>query len=497
MQPVPHVLSATENPQLPAQLRPQQDPEQLSQQQLQQQQRELQQQQQQIDLRLQLQQQQPLQGQQQEFAEQHDASQQHAIGLAAGMGVQPVQLASAAQNPPEPRRVSRQGPDHGLEHLQAHVPIQHSEGSLPVSDLNQRQLWEPPAHTLPEAEQAAQVSLQQLPTAESDAQGRNPGQCRCEPGGEKLDLGTSAECHVSRVVARQDHEGSSTGTISLSEVSALYGEASPSVSQGETPVLRSVGETSFSCLDDRLTNPSISTPGGDIGEFILALASYLVEKGGSQIVPQHTVDVLLARYLDTLPTSRPMVHCTDDRAIRHLEGELPMENLDLAEPPEHLKAGLLEKLTEVENQGDSHIRLMLKQPEWFQLDRNLVPTVLKSFYTHLWGGGSKLKLMVLAGDSNPQAFLEVTSAQLCGSRGFAPLLTPRTKSHALLISHLDAVTFRREELASFFADVANTSPQKIDQKKLHQRLDRHGWLALETTGSRIAANLPFYTVTYS
>jgi len=377
------------------------------------------------------------------------------------------------------------------------MPAQHSEGSLPSADLNQRQLWEPPPHALPGAEQAEQVSLQQLPTTESDAQGRNPGQCRCEPGGQKVDLGTSAQCHVSRVVARQDHEGSGTGTISLSEVSALYGEASPSVSQGETPIVRAVGETSFSCLDDRLTNPSMSTPGGDIGEFILALASYLVEKGGSQTVPQHTVDVLLARYLDTLPTSRPMVHCTDDRAIRHLEGELPMENLDLAQPPENLKVGLLEKLTEVENQGDSHIRLMLKQPEWFQLDRNLVPTVLKSFYTHLWSGGSKLKLVVLAGDSNPQAFLEVTSAQLCGSRGFAPMLTPRTESHALLISHLDAVTFRREELASFFADVANTSPQKIDQKKLHQRLDRHGWLALETTGSRIAANLPFYTVTYS
>mmetsp|Transcript_8546 Transcript_8546/g.26784 ORF Transcript_8546/g.26784 Transcript_8546/m.26784 type:complete len:278 (+) Transcript_8546:3-836(+) len=274
--------------------------------------------------------------------------------------------------------------------------------------------------------------------------------------------------------------------------------------------LAPVAGTSFMCLDDRVTEPSLATPGGDLGEFILALSTYMQERdtsGGTNPV-QEAVDAFLMHYVESLPATRPLVHCTDDRAVQHLEAALPAENLDLRSPPEHAKqAGLLQKLTEVENQGDSHIRLMLKQPEWFQLHQLLVPMVLRSFYGLLWMqhqdptsslyAAPKLKLQILSGVSNPQAFFEVTSSALCEGSGIAPMMTPRQGSHAVLISHIDAVSLRRRELAAFFARVANATPRKLDVEKMHQRLDRHGWLALETTGSRLASNLPFFTLTYT
>jgi hypothetical protein len=222
---------------------------------------------------------------------------------------------------------------------------------------------------------------------------------------------------------------------------------------------------------------------------------------------QEVVDALLLKYLETIPSSRPMVHCTDDRAISHLEAEMPLENLDLSAPPDHAKTTLLQKLTEVENHGDSHIRLLLKKPEWFQLNEYLVPMAVKAFYNLLWQQNTdaksplnkspKLQLEVLVGQSDPQGFLEVSSGELCHSGGLAPMLTPRTPQRSVLISHLDAVSLRRQELASFFTRIANASPRKINKAQLHQRMDRHGWLALETTGSRIANGLPFYTLTYS
>merc|ERR1719446_1686781 len=114
-----------------------------------------------------------------------------------------------------------------------------------------------------------------------------------------------------------------------------------------------------------------------------------------------------------------MVHCQDDRAIEHLEAAVPMENLDLRSPPEHARESLLQKLTEVENHGDSHIRLLLKKPEWFQVSEYLVPMAVKAFYHLLWQQNtdpksplyqsSKLKLEVLVGQSAPTAFLEVSS----------------------------------------------------------------------------------------
>jgi len=290
----------------------------------------------------------------------------------------------------------------------------------------------------------------------------------------------------------------------LADISAIYGGGSfLTEAQYQQVHLAKVASTSFECLDDRIGTPSLATPGGDLGEFILALQTYLSERDPTRSTPpeQEVVDTLLNRYVDSLPEGRPMVHCTDDRAIAHLESELPVENLDLRAPPEHVKAqGLLQKLTEVENHGDSHIRLMLKQPEWFQLDERLVPMVLKSFYSRLWrddASAPRLQLRVLQGESNPQAFLEVSSSEVCENNGEAPMLTPKTAHRSLLISHLDAVSHRREELAAFFAKIANTTPRKINKEKLHQRLNRHGWLALETTGSRIAAGLPFYTLTYT
>jgi len=324
--------------------------------------------------------------------------------------------------------------------------------------------------------------------------------CPCE---EKAQLG----CKVSKVIVRQDHAGSNGMT--LADVSAVYGGSVLTMNQREMVTLTRVASTSFECLDDRISEPSLSTPGGDLGEFILALASYLAARDpeGNTRPTQEAVDSLFAHYLESMPPNRPMVHCTDERAIAHLEAQLPIENLDLSSPPEHAReAGLLEKLTQVDNHGDSHIRLLLKQPEWYQLGDYLVPMVIKAFYSNLWRQNQdassplhrepKLKLRVLIGESNPQAFLEVSSSDLCHSAGDAPMIAPHTVSRSMLVSHLDAVSLRREELADFFAKIANTTPRKVDRKQLHQRLDRHGWLALETTGSRIAAGLPFYTMAY-
>jgi len=329
-----------------------------------------------------------------------------------------------------------------------------------------------------------------------------PKQCECK--GLAANGGT---CSVSKVSVHQDH--AATAGISLAGISAIWGSSVLTKEQREQVTLGKVSETSFHCMDDRVTKSSIFTPGGDFGEFVLALSSYLQERdpSGQMLPSQEVVDTLLLKYLETIPSSRPMIHCTDDRAIEHLEAEMPLENLDLTSPPDHAKASLLQKLTEVENHGDSHIRLLLKQPDWFQLNKYLVPMAVKAFYNLLWQQSSdaksplnkspKLKLEVLVGQSDPTAFLEVSSGELCQNGGMAPMLTPRTPQRAVLISHLDAVSLRRVELAAFFARIANASPRKINKDQLHQRLDRHGWLALETTGSRVASGLPFYTLTYS
>merc|ERR1719376_1350155 len=84
------------------------------------------------------------------------------------------------------------------------------------------------------------------------------------------------------------------------------------------------------------------TPGGDLGEFILAFDAFLDMDGSATWgrggeISQNMVDNIYQGYLEFIPQNRPLTHCTDDRAIRHLEGEIGVENLDLYSPPDSAK----------------------------------------------------------------------------------------------------------------------------------------------------------------
>jgi len=359
--------------------------------------------------------------------------------------------------------------------------------------------WGPLA---PHMKRLVELLLAGLGSALLAATGEPQKECPCDAPGQTLQ---AEGVHLSKLIVHQDHK--SSGGLTLQDVITRFGGQALTEEQREKVPTASVAQTSLLCLDDRIDEAVLATPGGDLGEFTLGLASYLQEKDGEGSHPtQEMVESLLEKYLDTIPATRPVTLCTDERAVRHLEAELPAENLDLAAPATQLKTGLLEKLAEVNNQGDSHFRLMLKNPEWFELPEALTPMVLKAFYSLLWkqnqDGSSrlhsspKLALKVLVGDSNPQAFLEVSCSGLCKENASAPMVKPR-EGYSVLVSQLDAASFRRQELATFFAKVSRSTPRKLSQKALHARMDRHSWQALETTGSRIAANLPFFTMTYA
>merc|ERR1719408_841490 len=107
-------------------------------------------------------------------------------------------------------------------------------------------------------------------------------------------------CDISKVKIRQDHNGQSG--LTLMDVGAIYGGLALSKAQREMVTLGSVAMTSLQCLDDRVTEPSIGTPGGDLGEFILALSSYLAERdaSGEAMPTQEVVDALLQKYVESV-----------------------------------------------------------------------------------------------------------------------------------------------------------------------------------------------------
>ncbi len=102
---------------------------------------------------------------------------------------------------------------------------------------------------------------------------------------------------------------------------------------------------------------------------------------------------------------------------------------------------------------------------------------------------------ILSGDHNESAFLEVRSEHACQEKQLAPLIPTKDKIISVFVNHLDAVSIRRAKLAEFFSDNVNHHMDGVDPVKMHNRLNHHGFVALEITGSYVAKKLPFYTIT--
>jgi len=310
---------------------------------------------------------------------------------------------------------------------------------------------------------------------------------------------TGSACKLEKCHLHQERPAASeemAGALQLLDASRLY------VESGDIPQVGEIAQQSFYCMDDRVEKPVLTTPGGDLGEFILALDSYK-DLTPDREITQHMVDTWLQSYLQTFPVGdRKLVMCIDDAALHHLEAELQVEGLSLTTPPDHLHDELLRALEQVDNVGDTHLRLLLKEPDNYHVDPMLVKMSMRAFWSMLWDGEnpshSRVALEQLAGTPHPAAFLEVSTTQVCEQAGMAPLMQPRTKNLSVLVSNLDAVTARREELAEFFAvKLGAGMPVHIDKEILHKRLDRHGLAALELTGGRVARDLPFYSLTFA
>ena len=64
----------------------------------------------------------------------------------------------------------------------------------------------------------------------------------------------------------------------------------------------------------------------------------------------------------------------------------------------------------------------------------------------------------------------------------------------VFINHLDASSIRKEQLALFFSNKINHHQDSVEKRVMQSRLNHHGYISLEITGSYIARGLPFYTI---
>lgn len=263
-----------------------------------------------------------------------------------------------------------------------------------------------------------------------------------------------------------------------------------------------------SCVDGRDDHGVIGTPGGDTGEFSLALAAYEATTG--IVLEQSHIDALLQAWLDTfgrfyLHNDTPTINAVipklreDPRLTKALEPlSQPMHwRSFMRAPPPEVREALLEHYLKPEAMGCGHLKLMTLHPERYGVRPGLVPQVMSAFWRARWKGAPEPEYVVLGGSHGEGAVVNVTLDASLWTFSKVPLLSPNVQGLQMFVNHPQVARQLRSHVAEFILRVESLLPAVPAQKNaLVEKVHELGQKHLEATLSVLAAGLPFFEVQF-
>ncbi|MDP2342601.1 MAG: rhodanese-like domain-containing protein [Deltaproteobacteria bacterium] len=265
----------------------------------------------------------------------------------------------------------------------------------------------------------------------------------------------------------------------------------------------------LSCVDGRDDSGVVGTPGGDGGEFLLALAA--LERVTGKTLGDVEIGKLLRRRLDTF--GRFYMH-TDVTAGNKLIARLradrrfdaPLAEISeahhwrafLTHPPPSLRPALLDVLMSDANHfGCGHVRLSINHAEEYGSRELLIETFLRMFLTARWNGAVEAEFIPLGGGHREGAVVNVVLQHGIQSFTQVPLVSPSTGRQQMFVNHPQVSGFLRKELVEFLVqqnDVVTLTPGQ--REGFLAEVSALGQQQLMATLKHLAAGLPIFTVTF-
>jgi rhodanese-related sulfurtransferase len=262
---------------------------------------------------------------------------------------------------------------------------------------------------------------------------------------------------------------------------------------------------SESCIDGRSTSPVLGTPGGDVGELVLALTA--LEQLTHERVREAALDALLAEHADAF--GRIYMH-SDAHTIERIQHALsndprvsserrPRDRAStvalLLRPPHELEPVVLEHFTRAEHIGCGHLRTMLEHAESYQTRADLVRASLRAVLRLAWRRPESLDFEVLEGEHHEHGVVEVRVRRAVRAHTRVPMLSPSVVGDGVFIVHPQVEAFVRDESAGFLSEHAlDVVGVPADEAALSRLMLRLGEAQARQTLSRLARGLPTFTV---
>lgn len=275
-----------------------------------------------------------------------------------------------------------------------------------------------------------------------------------------------------------------------------------------TTVAAVLGDGTESCIDGRSERPVLGTPGGDVGEILVALAALEAESGAH--VSLGALDALFDAYeasfgklyfhSDTHAMAALGASLRADVRFAEVHDQLATSDgvhEFLRAPGARYQAPLLEHVARPESVGCGHLRLALTNADAYGVRAELVRAVIRAAFRLAWRDPAAVDFVVLDGDHHETAVVEVRLPHHVHAHSRLPMLAPHVAGREVFVHHPDIAAFVRRENGTFFLEHARELvPQHVPSEdhylaKLEALAERQRRESL----SRLAPSLPTVHVT--
>lgn len=259
-------------------------------------------------------------------------------------------------------------------------------------------------------------------------------------------------------------------------------------------------QMSFSPMDGRNDEKVLATPGGDMGEFIQAIAAYAKTAGVT--LSQEDVSGMFSKYLKAM-TREKFTYETDEFAYFRMANAAGCPGMKIAEVASRVtRSAIVAALADPDSIGDPFIKFLMTDAEKLDFDANLVTMALTAYHETLWTGTTeqqnKLCYLEVKGKSREQALITIKVPPYCIDQGLAPMVSQHMACPApVYVNHPDVSKLLRREMVAVIGEGATSPSERSFQADFLRTLNIMAENNYQAWYQSVGAGKSSFTVTFS
>lgn len=299
-------------------------------------------------------------------------------------------------------------------------------------------------------------------------------------------------CKVNTVKVTTDNPGTNSSVTAESVRSAFQNVA--------TIEWAHATQMSFSPMDGRNSEKVLATPGGDMGEFIQAVASYA--KTAAVTLSQEDVTGMFRKYLKTM-TREKFTYETDEFAYFRMANAAGCPGMHIADVASRVtRSAIIAALADPDSIGDPFIKYLLTNAVELDFDPSYVTMSLAAYHDTLWTGTveeqSKLCYLEVKGKSREQALVTIKTPAYCIDQGLAPMVSQHMACPApIFVNHPDVSKLLRREMVAVIGEGVTSGNERSFQAEFLRTFNIMAENNYQAWYMSVAPGRSSFTVTFS